>query len=121
MERKEGYYWVKFEGAWIVALYHDNNNSIDDGDWCWRSHRIDGKGNDDDFSEINEQRIPMPGEENKVFAGTYMNKGIPEPVYYILPKGLTLEEYNKCITYGLELKMSNPEQEAMTFLKRIKG
>lgn len=63
MQRQSGYYWVKDEGKWSIAFYHDNNGG-DDPDWCWRRHNKTGKVYDEWFSAINETRILNPDEKD---------------------------------------------------------
>lgn len=51
--RQEGYYWVKYEGAWHVAHFRHTSNPLP---WTllinnsWFLH-------DSDFEEINENRL----------------------------------------------------------------
>lgn len=66
MERKEGYYWVRLDDhispQWQVALWCDNDGGYEGGDWWWRLPGDDDMYFDEDFSEINESRIPSPDE-----------------------------------------------------------
>ncbi len=62
MERKEGFYWVKYKGDWITAEWMGGTSA------SWLI--VDKKYNptsaryryDSDFEQINETRIPMPDE-----------------------------------------------------------
>lgn len=68
MVRKEGYYRVKIDTEnhkfygdhWRVALWVCNNG--DGSDLLWRIAGDDKNFYDNDFTEINEERIPMPGD-----------------------------------------------------------
>jgi hypothetical protein len=51
-QREDGYYWVKWEGFWIVAEWH---NELD----LWFCPEI-VKGTDDSFQAINETRLIPP-------------------------------------------------------------
>lgn len=53
MDRQEGYYWVKSDNKFEIALWKNNWWYIIDS-----SHRYD----DVDFEHINENRIKEPGE-----------------------------------------------------------
>ncbi len=52
IERKEGYYWIKYLSEWQIGKFHQNR-------WYLTYDILDG---DDNFSEINENRIPEPRE-----------------------------------------------------------
>jgi hypothetical protein len=54
MKRTSGYYWVKYEGSWTVAQYKDNAY------WWVLTFQTDFE--DDEFDEINEDRILTPEE-----------------------------------------------------------
>lgn len=53
--RHPGYYWVKYEGKYIAALY------FQDGDY-WEFPGMDNTFFSRQFSEISETRIPSPDE-----------------------------------------------------------
>lgn len=58
MDRQEGYYWVKYKGQFLIALYVINYLKY--SWWC-----LPGENNsyqDSDFEHINEVRIKQPGE-----------------------------------------------------------
>jgi hypothetical protein len=50
--RPEGFYWVRYEGSWSIAEYHD-------GQWVFL-HDI-GLMKDSSFDKIHEERIEEPG------------------------------------------------------------
>ena len=49
MSRKEGYYWVKLFGKWIIAYWESK--------WDWEIFGIQGSMMDRDLEEINETQI----------------------------------------------------------------
>jgi hypothetical protein len=59
--REEGYYWVLFDGNWVIAKYYRvvgtgyDNGYWDEGNNTWREE-------DAPFSEIKESRILRPNE-----------------------------------------------------------
>jgi len=52
VERKDGYYWVKFNGTWHIAYYF-----IEFGDDWWSFPLIADIVKDEYFSEIDERQI----------------------------------------------------------------
>jgi hypothetical protein len=64
MKRKEGYYWVKYKGDWIVAEFcywtNPTTGKITEGDDPWDlPGNIDGF-TDSDFDFISLDPIPEP-------------------------------------------------------------
>ena len=63
IDRKEGYYWVKYEGQWHVAQYRHTKVELpfgdkDSGAWTLAAYVDDSWWfYDSDFEEINEKRI----------------------------------------------------------------
>lgn len=51
--REEGYYWVKSDGEWIVALWFKYSASFS----CWLIPGTDNEIDDDFFEEIDEKRL----------------------------------------------------------------
>ncbi len=78
MERKEGYYWVKQSGRWIIAEWLYVGEVASEFAWEFPGNQFPWE--DSDFSEINESRIPSP-DENIV--------GLKASV-----KGLIMSEYD---------------------------
>ncbi len=53
--REIGYYWVKLEGIWTVAMYtHETNRGMKIGVWEWYAEQ---RLRDEDFDEIDERMI----------------------------------------------------------------
>jgi hypothetical protein len=61
MNRLEGYYWVKYNGHFEIALFKINQK-LTGISYTW--YRLDSEGCyfDNDFDHINEVRIKYPGE-----------------------------------------------------------
>ena len=55
MERKSGFYWVKYSGGWEPAWFDSKAND-------WSLVALELQLTDDDMIEINENRIMSPGE-----------------------------------------------------------
>lgn len=53
MDRQEGYYWVRYDGEFEIALWKHN---------VWYMIESPYKYSDSDFEHINEVRIKQPGE-----------------------------------------------------------
>ena len=53
--REVGYYWVKLEGIWTIAMWHiEECNGLREGYWNWF---VDNRYEDKDFNEIDERMI----------------------------------------------------------------
>jgi hypothetical protein len=55
MDRIGGYYWVKFQGEWVIATYHSKFDF-----WLYNGLKETAA-----FDEINENRIKSPDENTK--------------------------------------------------------
>jgi len=55
MERQEGYYWVKYDGEFVIGYWRR---------WCTAFELIGGDAyfGEGQFEHINENRIKYPGE-----------------------------------------------------------
>jgi hypothetical protein len=53
--REVGYYWVKLEGIWTIAMWHITEcRGVREGSWDWFTDQC---YKDKDFDEIDEQMI----------------------------------------------------------------
>jgi hypothetical protein len=50
MERKEGYYWVKYNGQWEIAFYNVDESAFE-------RHLDDAYSYDEELEEIDEKMI----------------------------------------------------------------
>jgi len=58
MERKEGYYWVKYFGDWVPAKWEGERKENPAGGWWLENSQYDT----DDWDEIDENRILSPDD-----------------------------------------------------------
>lgn len=53
--REEGFYWVKWQGDWIIAFWDTNHDS--DNKFQWVIAGLMSTLNDDEFDEIDENKL----------------------------------------------------------------
>jgi hypothetical protein len=53
--REKGFYWVKLDGLWIVAMYHDELHA-------WKTPGSFVEMMDEQFEKINEQKLLQPND-----------------------------------------------------------
>ena len=51
MKRKNGFYWVKLQGEWIVSEWYDES--------CWLLPGNESTFDDNYFDEINEKKLEL--------------------------------------------------------------
>jgi hypothetical protein len=61
MERQEGYYWVKYEGIFQIAIF-EKHIKLSGICTSWYVCGLEKTLNESDFEHINENRIKEPGE-----------------------------------------------------------
>lgn len=59
MKRKNGFYWVKIRGEWVVAEFVTDNES-DRTELNWSDTRIIGYHHESELDQINETRLLPP-------------------------------------------------------------
>ena len=57
MERKTGFYWIKYKEEWIVAYFNNYNKKENQSWWSLPEDWNAGDLEDVDFDEIDEKKL----------------------------------------------------------------
>jgi len=57
MERKTGFYWIKYKEEWIVAYFNNYNKKENQSWWSLTEDWNAGDLEDVDFDEIDEKKL----------------------------------------------------------------